>query len=263
MTTTAEPKRVVPFGEDYDNADLCYACSKWLSYLVTFIAVALSLADTIYSLDKNTSENIGYANTALICLYLFFEYRGSYLFRTAETKRKLAFIDNTFNTKFSEAETQEYYTNDNVAGGIYKMAVNNMESSFTTNKNLTHMYPIVLTKNVVIVMLVVFAGIFGKGNYARLAAESLVAANFALELFKITVYSSKVKTLLNEFFTLFQSLNPETITNVQSAQIMKQILEYETTVAWANLPLDNDYFMKHRVAWDGEWQKLKLRYNIR
>ena len=55
-------------------------------------------------------------------------------------------------------------------------------------------------------MLVVFAGIFGEGNYVRLAAESLVAANFALELFKLTVYSNKIPNLLNEFYELFQTI---------------------------------------------------------
>jgi hypothetical protein len=260
MTEPAE--RIVPFDMYYDKAGFCFTWSKWLSYLITAIAVGLSIADTIYHLDKDVSSKIGYLNTSLIALYIFFDYRGSYLFRIAETQKEIAFVDNTFGTKFSEADTIGFYTNDSVAIGVYKLAANNMESCFTTQKNLRHMFPIVLTKNVIAIMLLIFAGIFGKGDYVRVATESLVIANFALELFKLTVYSSKVAGIMKEFYSLFQRLNPNNITNLETAQIMQQLLEYETTVAWANLPLDSEHFMKNRLVWDAEWQGIKKRYNI-
>ena len=256
-------KRVVPFDVHYDKAETCFTASYWLSIAVTSIALGLSIVEPNYGLDKDLSALIGYFNTLLIALYLFCDYRGSYLFRIAETERKLAFVDNTFGTKFSESDTQGYYTNDHVGSGIYKLATNNMESCFTSSKNLAYMYKRVLAKNLIIIMLIAFAGFSGEGDYARIAAESLVAGNFALELFKMSVYSSRIKAILKEFYVLFQSLNPSHITNVQTAQIMKQILEYETTVAWANIPLDNQNFTRNRAAWDSQWKGIKARYDIR
>src|SRR5690606_3146198 len=84
-------------------------------------------------LEQSLIKNIVFILNSLICLfsvaYFLSDIISNYLFQLAEAKRRDDFFDNSLKTNYSEVNSNEYFTNDDISPGIKKMGINCFENS--------------------------------------------------------------------------------------------------------------------------------------
>lgn len=255
-------RRVVPFDGNYALANKHFAVSKCLAYLITTAALALSFAEKYKLFSDDVARALGAGNALLVLAYLVAEYRGHLLYVQAETKRRFDFVDNSFGTAFSEANSEGYYTNSEAQIGLYRMALNNFENCFTTLQNLEQMLPKVFWKNLFIVAAYCVSAAVGDKHTVRVIAESIIAASFTLELIKLWYFTKEVENIALSWRTLFQDTKPDSLSDRKIAQMVMHVLRYETIVAWASIPLDVSFFGENRERLDNMWQEQKRRLGI-
>ncbi|UOR06361.1 hypothetical protein MUN82_04515 [Hymenobacter aerilatus] len=255
-------RRIVPFDGSYAQANKHFTVSKYLAYFITAVALTLSIIERNKLVTDDTARTLGACNALLVIAYLVAEYRGHLLYVQAETKRRFDFVDNSFGTTFSEANSEGYYTNTEAQAGLYRMALNNFENSFTSQHNLDQMLPKVGIKNGFIVAAYCLSAAIGDKHTVRVIAESIIAASFALELIKLWYFTAEVRNINLSWRTLFQDTIPDSLNEKKVAQMVMHVLRYETIVAWASIPLDMEFFGKNRERLDDLWKEQKKRLGI-
>ena len=86
-----------------------------------------------YNIKVDCDDIINSANIIVIGMSFFIELFVEFiLVPKADSKRRDDFIDNCFGSKFSPNSSVGYYSNGNVKGGIYRVAVNLFENCFFT-----------------------------------------------------------------------------------------------------------------------------------
>lgn len=252
--------RRVPHDNLYKLVEKLNRNASIVLYSSTVLSVLLSIFDHFEILNELKWLLIT-INTVLIVLYIFFDNRSSYIFTRAEMKRRLDWLDNSFDTNFSGKKSEGYFNQSNLSPGLYKLALNCFESSFHTDYTVSKMFPRVLVKNVVIIIIFIVCAFIGEREIIRQFLEIALPVVLLQQLIKITFFSHRIGRVLDDFKILFTDLKNMDFEK-KTPQALKDLLEYETTLSWASIPLDSEIFMKHRQTLAKEWEELKQEYNI-
>ncbi len=182
--------RNVPFDSKYD---LIRRLEKSAFYLLIVSAI-LILANWTISKFFNPTINTEYEHAkdlakvvsyvSMIC-YLIIKLVAKILFHNVEKLKRNDLIDNAFGTNYSDANTTEYYNNDDSEYGIKKLALNSYESSFHTENTLKLM----LYKNLIILAVIsipFFLSIFSKcgSDIVRMLFEISIPLTLISEFIK-------------------------------------------------------------------------------
>lgn len=252
--------RIVPFNASYENVSRLYIVTKILLYTSTVLSILISALGYFKLKPDLISLLIG-VNILLICVYFFIDNRAHYLFTKAEMKRRLDWLDNSFGTNFSGFKSAGYFTNDHLPSGIHKLAVNCFENSHHSNFILSRMLPGILIQTIIIVLLFILSSYFGNREIIRLFFELSLPAILIQKLVRAIIYSSRIAEVGDRFKSLFNDLMVSGFTN-KTPEALRDILEYETTLSWASVPLSSSIFEKNKLKLADEWLQLKNAYNI-
>ncbi len=253
--------RIVPHSATYETVERLNKYAKYLLYSTTFLTLTISVADKYELLGIYKYYVIG-INIILISLFAFFENRAQYIYTKAEMKRRLDWLDNSFQTNFSGKRSQNYFTNDHLAPGLYKLAVNCFENSSHTTFIIEKMLPRILLKNIIIIAIFIFSAVIGDKEIIRLFFELALPLILIQELIKIIFFSTRMNKVFDGFKSLFNDLMKIEFDN-KTAEALKHILEYETTLSWASVPLDSKIFNQYKDHLAKEWDDLKAEYKIK
>lgn len=251
--------RVVPFGELYSKVAKLSKFSNILLYSSTAIAIGLTFGASV--LWQSAVNILIGLNGILIAVIIFIDYRANYLFTKAEMGRRLDWLDNSFETNFSGSKSKDYFTNEHLSPGLYKLSVNCFENSFHSSFIIDKMLPWAILKNVVIIGVFVMSAFLGEKTFVKLFFELVLPVTLLQELVKTVFYSSRICKVVEGFKGLFNDLM-KTGFDSKTAEALKNIIEYETTLAWASLPLSSRVFNKHRHKLAKRWEQIKKNYQI-
>lgn len=253
--------RIVPHSVSYATVEKLNKNATILLYTSTAISIAISLLGYFNLLFDLKSTLIG-INILFICLYVYLDNRANYIFTKAEMKRRLDWLDNSFGTNFSGKKSKNYFTNEHLSPGLYKLAVNCFENSFHTQSNISKMLPAIITQTIVIVLLFISSAYIGNQEIVRLFFELSLPAILIQKLAKAIIFSTRMTDLLDRFKLLFNDLMKNGFEN-KTAEALRDILEYETALSWASTPLNSKIFNKYQDQWATEWEELKQEYQIK
>lgn len=253
-------KRIVPHSISYDTVQRINNYASIFLYTSTIVSVGISIL-SYNKLKPELQTALIVINSIFICLFLFLDSRANYIFTKAEMKRRLDWLDNSFQTNFSGKKSQGYFTNEKLSPGLHKLAVNCFENSYHTQFIISKMLSLIIAQTLIIVLAFVVSAYFGNREIIRLFFELSLPAFLVQKLFKAIIYSSRIAEVHDKFKCLFNDLLNNDFDS-KTAEALRDILEYETALSWASIPLSSKIFLKNRDKLAKEWSELKNEYKI-
>ncbi|MFZ1320853.1 MAG: hypothetical protein WAT71_04790 [Ignavibacteria bacterium] len=200
---------------------------------------------------------------ALFIITIIIDYK---LLPEAQRKTRCDFFDNAFGTKFiHNKNSEEYYTNDNIEKGIYKMAVDLFESSlFTYNISSRMRFKRIILCCLLFVVLIPLSFYGFKNTFfiGIIILQALLSIYFAGGLIKLLIFVGKNKEYFEELKSLFSNSNFKQNIIEYEAKIIKLYADYESTKAWSFIHLDSRIYNKINPTLSKEWEEMKQKYNI-
>lgn len=183
----------------------------------------------------------------------------------AEVIRRKDFIDNSFGTKLHNQSSIEYYDNEEIEKGLYKMMVNLFENSLFSKEVSDKMKSKAMVHSIIPSIIVLGFAIFGfsRNQIALPILQLFLSQLFILKVIIIWEYNKKVENTFNKILNLFDSPKKikEDIINYKP-QILNILVEYECNISNSNLFLDGKIFDKLNPELTKEWEDMKNRYKI-
>lgn len=253
--------RFVPYEADYTLLNRC----RFIS-LLCFIGIALCSLGIpflkIYLPNSTFTSIADFLNITLIivyyCLTLITE---TFLYPATARKRRKGFLDNSLGSKFLEKSVRNYYTNDNISPGMYKIVVNCCENCFFTYNIALKMLWGLVTKNIIIIAILWIIVYYGfKNSLLALPILQIFLSNiFLTELVHHINFVIKLKILLDKAKDLCQQ--GKKCPDIRGKAILL-FLDYETTLAYNKAPLSNRIYRKFNDEFSRQWEDFKKRYII-
>lgn len=181
----------------------------------------------------------------------------------AASERRKGFIDNSLGTKLLDNPVLNYYDNDSIKQGSYKMLVNCYENCFFTYNIIKAMLPKMIIKNTILfVLLLVFAYFGIKDNIIAIPFLQLfLSSMFLIELIYHIIFFFKLKNLCERFKQIFSG--PKSTKNKTIQDAIYMVLEYETALAYNKSPNSDSVYQKLNDQLTEKWNFIKQNYDIR
>lgn len=255
--------RFVPYENAYETLKKWRAIGSVLLYFVSAFSVLIPLMPRLYQGTAPLYDFMQYINYLLIIAYYVVSIvTDIFLYPGTARLRRLGFIDNSLGSKFLGNDTRNYFTNDGLEPGIYKMAVNCFESCYFTYNIAKGMHPTVITKNVlfsIIFLSTAYVGI--KDNLVGLPIlQILLSSLFLTQLIHHLNFVSKLGILLEKFKSYFMAPTKAAQEDVHDPILL--VLEYETVLAYNRSHLSDRVYGRLKRALSTEWEDLKHYYRI-
>ena len=172
---------IIPFKNSFDNAKTYDKYANNVLYISTIIIIIAFILQVANENWKYISEILNSINCFFIVAFAVLEFITKSIFAEASSQKRYDYIDNSFETSFSEENSENYYSNDNIEKGIYKMAVNGFENSYFTYNIAKKMIKSLWIKNTLIAIIFIFLAIMGFNSaFVMILQLSLWRDNHAL-----------------------------------------------------------------------------------
>lgn len=232
----------------------------WISTILLIVAFALEKYNPLWKEYSVLMSNI---NCFFIISYAILSFIADNIFYQASIQRREDFIDNSFKTTLAEHRSADYYTNDNIVAGIYKMAVNGFENSLYTYNIANKMTTSLWIKNVVFAILILLFAIFGYNNAFILLIQLSLPILLLQQAVKQTLFVYRIKRVYENYRRLFNDLRNESDSKHKRPEILLNVLDYETTLTYGAILLDSDIYNKLNPELSTKWNQMKSEYNIK
>ena len=200
-------------------------------------------------------------NLVIILTYVILDNRANYIFNKAERVRRFQYLDNSFDTSFAGNRISNYFSQDNLTPGFYKLAVNCFENTFHTFNIVRKMQFKTYRLALIVFIVFVFSAAVGEKGIVRALIEAILPLALIQDAVRTMLFINKLEHLYDSFKSLFNSWKESPFVN-KEPEAMKQVIDYETTLAWASMPLDSKIFKKEQSTLATEWEILKTEYKI-
>jgi len=231
----------------------------WISTILLVIAFVLKEVNVNWS---NISEVITNINCFFIVAFAILSFISETVFYQASIQRREDFIDNSFETTLAENRSQEYYTNDNIASGIYKMAVNGFENSLFTYNIAKKMTTRLWLKNILFAVSILIFSIFGYSSAFTLMIQLTLPILLLQQSIKHTLFVYRIKRVFENNRRLFNDLKNLNDSKHKRPEIILNVLDYETTLTYGAILLDSKIYNEMNPSLSVTWDELKKEYNI-
>ncbi|KQC08676.1 MAG: hypothetical protein APR54_04335 [Candidatus Cloacimonas sp. SDB] len=233
--------------------------SLWISTILLMVAFVLKKINPDLI---NISELITNINCFFIVSFAILSFISEMIFYQASIQRREDFIDNSFETTIAENRSTEYYTNENIASGVYKMAVNGFENSLFTYNIANKMTPSLWVKNIVFAILILTFAVFGYNGAFILLIQLTMPILLLQQAIKHTLFVYRMKRVFENYRRLFNDLKNIDDSKAKRPEIILNVLDYETTLTNGAVLLSSKLYDKFNPTLSTRWIELKNEYNI-
>lgn len=252
----------VPFKNSYDKAKRVNACSDRLVVVSAILFLTVFVLELV-SPNSTIIQGIERLNCIVIVSYIVLEFVTDCIHSSAETHRRCDFVDNALGCKLAESRSEGYYTNDELNNGLYKLGVNSFESCFFSYKIASKAQCQLWVKSAIFAVLFILCAVIG----CDMAIVAIIQLSLPLSVVIQTIRHQKfvfcLKKIYENYRSIFNSLrNNKHVSKIDYAEIMKEVLEYEGTISWANFLLEEKIYNEMNEALTNEWELIKQEYKI-
>lgn len=251
--------RIVPHEQIFKRAKMFNRWANILVYFSSAISIALIF---LHTSDDKVISILNAFNCVLIGIVVLFDQLYNYLFFEAGKAKRMDFIDNSFGTDFSGVKSQDYFTNENLGTGIYKMAVNCFENSFFSSQISSRMIAVAWVKAVIVIIIFVFNAALGEKVIVNLLFQLSLPVLLIQQAIRITFFYVRIYETYQSFLRLFNDFKQNGSNRGKDAEILKIVIDYQTTLAWGAIPMSSSIFTKNNTQLSQKWNELKSNYNI-
>ncbi|MDP4460618.1 hypothetical protein QUD39_04945 [Staphylococcus hyicus] len=204
--------------------------------------------------------------TAVSVIIIFIlEKSKDYYFNQGIYYRRLKLLDNAFNQLHEPKEaTFEYYDNDEIEPGTYKLFWDVYESAFFSqfivSKMLKIMYRLAL---IVIVFLLILFFMSGINIYSFFVLSLVFSNAFLNRINSFKTTNDSLDRLLEKSAVLADDMkNKGNNKEDFMRRIMDIIINYESTIAENKYSLSDIIYTKNKEFLNSEWESIKKKYHL-
>ncbi len=252
---------IVPFKSNFKKAKMLDALNNKLMYFSTALLIIGSVLKSIPAVNLAVSSWIEILNAVLIVAIFVLGLIVDYIYRNAETLRRIDLVDNSFGTRLSEKKSKDYYTNDENDFGFKKIGVNNFESAFFTYSILKESINKERFKSGIISFLFFIFAICGYEKILILILQLTIPFALISRLYKTEVLYCCSKLVCDNYRSIFDKAKELSETKFH-AEIVKNLLVYESNLAWSCILLDDATYHRMNETLSLEWNNIKADYDL-
>jgi hypothetical protein len=253
------PRRV-PYEVEYSLVKKFDNVSKYVlsfSALLSVIVIVNEHANFVINKER-INDSLNAILGILGITYFLLDMFTNLLFQNAESNRKNDFIDNSFKTNLSDSNSEEYFSNDNIDSGIYKLGVNCFENCFFSKEITKMMLMPMIIKSMLIILLYLFVVIFTNQKTAISVLQISLPFAIISQTIRVIVLSRNLKQVAQNFKNIFSTLGVKK----QNPLIIDNVINYEKALSAAYIQFDSKLFKKHNNRLSIEWERLKQNLHI-
>lgn len=256
-----------PVKSDYDQVEVVSTWKNWVIIVSTVMTLALTLDEKyqLSALHKVLHDYITVVvafNVMLIVAYVGLDFWENRLFLYAERKRTLQYIDNSFDTNFGGKKLEGYFTQEKLDHGFYKFSVNCYENTFHSYNIVKEMQGWVYGRAALVFLVFVFSAAVGEKSIVRYLSEAVLPLALVQSAIKLAFLMFRLNSLQETFAAFFTSIRDGGFER-REPEAVKNIITYETTLAWASTPLSSKIFNKRKDELARQWEELKEQLHIK
>lgn len=252
--------RKVPFFSSYRTVGTIGTWAEYTLWAAVITAILNLLIDLCIisnaqaGLQKFLSRSSGF----LALAYFFADILTNYLFQCAEAHRRNDLFDNSLNTVLAEENTEEYFTNDAIATGIYKLGVNGFENAFFTS-SLAGRYLITMTwKTALVVLIFIGVMVYGDNSTLLVVLQLALPLTIIQQTIRLLIFKNRLDRIIDSYKRIFHIPKG----TAQDNLIMHTVTNYEATLAWASIKIPDEQFNRMNDELSDRWEEIKKRHNI-
>ena len=241
---------------------------KWLDR-IEFTATVFSIVNTIVCYWLQYPNLIQIIISGIILLFttgiFYLQRRFEAIYRQAEEIRRDGLIDNSFNTTLANIESQEYYDTEYVDSGIKKLLASIHENSFYSEQIVAYMFKRTEQKIIFVFILLIIMAIISSVTSQVFSAilQSFLSINYLGSYLKLRDLKLKLEQIQHNCKSIasnIKTLKTKTIPKKQQAIIIREVIHYETALAYTSTMLDSKFYNKINAKATGEWKEMQNRY---
>lgn len=252
----------VPFRKTFSNAKKCEQLAEYSLYAATLFTLGIAIFKYITDHESNAVIILNGLVIFSILIYHILIVVENYLFFEASRQKRADLIDNSFHTQLAEDNSEQYYSNDNLGSGLYKLAVNSFENTFFTYNISKEMLLPVWLKNALFGFFILVLSIYGYNQILILVLQVSLPMILLIRALKLTFFVQKVSDLNERFRSLFNDLKSKNKYSEKTPEILISVIDYESTLSWGNVLLDDNLYEKLNPELTEKWEQMKNRYGI-
>lgn len=252
----------VPFRKDLDKAKSFDTWAERTLTVSTILLIVTLIIDKGFPEYNNIGIWINRVNCLFIILFAVLEFVRNNIFFHSRSKKIEDLIDNSFKSSFAEDESENYFTNEQLSPGIYKLGVNCFESSFFSYSIAKEMQTGLWVKNIIISLLFVFIGVCGFNDIFVFIIQLSMPLMLFQQAIKQSMLVNRLEKILASFRKLFNNMKGQADKSNFIPEIILSVVEYETVIAWANILLSTSVYEKLNASLSEKWEGMKSKYII-
>lgn len=259
--------RYVPHQQIYDQAKKYDGWQTKVLIIATLLAIATIVINAIKNMFPAFDFNcildvINALVSVLSVLYIALDLLVNHKFYRAEKGRRIDFIDHAFKTNFSGDRSRGYYNPGGINEGVYKMSVQTFENSLFSTNSAKKMTMSKWTYATIVLIVFLVSACLGEKGWVNNLLQLAAAGILVQQAFKFQYFSNRIEDIHSDFKTLFNNLTDVTDKSKHEGEMVKNVLNYETTLAWGSMILDSEIFNKDNDELSRRWEQMKLDYKI-
>lgn len=230
-----------------------------LFFLVLCMPAIKIILDYLFTINYKFYEFFNTLYIIFIIIYFIGDYYVElYLFPEAEKKRVEDLIDNSLGSKYSIKPSVQYYSNEELNEGTYKLLINIFENCFFSKKisqKMIRKYNFI-SSCVFIILLIAIIN-FSNNIIIIPLLQLFISKNILGKRISLHFYNKGLKKIFCEIKEMISDENEN-----NNAKILKIYSNYQSILSYYKIRLDSKIFNDLNKELSEEWEKIKLRYNI-
>lgn len=206
--------------------------------------------------------NNKYILLTLAIIYLVIEVSNlfiNHLREKAENIRRKDFFNNSYAVKSIALQSENYYDNDDVKEGLFKVFLNLGENSLFSKEISNKMLSKEKVKFIVSISILIIMTVFGfvDNNYSYSILQILFSRILIISYFELFMYNLNMTQIYDEIEILIENgLNNENYKNYE-AQILRLLVKYETNISNYKIFLDSHIYNELNPLLTEQWNATK------
>lgn len=255
---------MIPQKSDFEKARLNEKCSKWSGY----IAAVISLVSVIFNMAPLNCPAVNDAVVALTLLAgvaaFYFQWQFELSYRKAEETRRDGLVDDSFSTKLADVPSEGYYDTDDIEHGIKRLLSNIHENSLFSAKITYAMFKKTEIKTLLLIATILIIAVFNflGAQFAVAVVDVFLSLDFLKDYLKLKKLQDDLENVLTSCKSIWEHYSCKRgKTEMKTmAEIIRVVIRYETSLAYASLMFDSDIFEQIKTSTTAEWENVKKRF---
>lgn len=259
--------RHVPHQNSFDKAKRL----EFWQNIILIVATAFTVASIVLNNIKQEKvqfdlnqviDAVNAISSVFAVAYIAFDLGINHWFYKSGREKRLDLVDHAFETNFSGEKSTGYFNAQGVNKGVYKLSVLTFENSLFTSEIAKRMTYTKWGVTILIALVFIFSAALGNKWLVNDILQIAATGVLIQQAIRLQQFSDRMANIHSDFKALFNDLKDMADKSPKEGEMLRNILNYESTHSWGSILLDSKLFNKLNPELSVKWDRIKQNYNI-